>query len=154
MKKLLIVSMCFLLALTVFVGCGNDTETITEGDTEVTYSEDMKESVEIPEEYPGDLVPVYKDSFISAASKRDDGSFVLMGFTNDSLEKVAEYYKEELGDFQTMQMQDNSEGYVTMGVIEGKTYTITLGQVTEEDEVDYETMFNIVLVEGGMELDQ
>jgi hypothetical protein len=150
MKKILIAALCFLLALTVFVGCGNDNETVTEGDTEVTYSEEMKDSVEVPEGYPGDLVPIYDDSFISTAAKRDDGSFMVMGFTNDSMEQVVNYYEEILKENETMKMQDASDSYVTMGTIEGITYTITLGKVTEEDEVDYETMFNIVVIEGEM----
>src|SRR6056297_4233257 len=112
MKKKISLLLIIVLIIGTTVACGGDnTETIEseDGETEVTYTEDMKDSVDIPDEYPEDILPVYEGSFISAASKNNNGEYVIIAFSKDDSSKVKDYYEDILKDTDVI-MEQTSEG--------------------------------------------
>ena len=152
----------FLLIIILIIGttvaCGGDnTETIEseDGETEVTYTEDMKDSVDIPDEYPEDILPVYQGSFISAASKNNNGEYVIIAFSNDDSSEVKAYYEDILENTNVI-MEQNAEGqYMKMGTKEGITYTVTIAPFDENE--DYKTNINLVVMpemDTGLETEE
>ncbi len=148
MKKLCFILMIFFSIVLFFSGCGTDTETIKDGDTEIEYTKNLKDSVAIPEDYPNDVIPVYKDSFIASAAKNKDGSYCIMSFTNDDFKKVANFYKEILKDAEVLSSQDNEEEFLSIGSINNSSYTVTV--TPADQDIGYKTMASIILLPGEM----
>lgn len=158
MNKKISLLLIVVLIIGTLAACGGDkTETIEseDGETEVTYTEDMKDSVDIPDEYPEDILPVYKGSFISAASKNSNGEYVIIAFSKDDSSEVKNYYEDILKDTDVI-MEQTSEGqYMKMGTKEGITYTVTIATFDEIE--DYETNINLVVmpeVDTGLEMEE
>lgn len=104
---------------------------------------------ELPEGFPG-IVPVYPDMEINAswkATEEDKNSFSISGVTEDSVEDVIAWYKDNLGGW-------NIEGEYTMSADEGTTSTLnvsgdgyTLDVMVVDSEDDQTAIFMSVLEE-------
>lgn len=120
------------------------TEITTTQGTEMVISNDLNESVDIPDDYPKNVLPVYKDSYIIAASKNADGSFYIMSYTNDEFEDIIKFYKEELKSATVLMEQSSaSDGYINMGDLDGYTYTVSITMDIEETK--YENVVSLIV---------
>ena len=165
MKRLLVIVFMFLLIFTLLVGCGGgeataenpdvevdagkDEATLTTDETEVTYTTDMEKSLDIPDGYPSDVLPVYKDLMITAAANNADGSYVIVGFSNDELADIADFYEEFLEEANVMTKSMAEDMYINMGDNNGATYTIT-SEPNDDDELDVASIVSIVVIPGEM----
>ncbi len=164
MKKVVSIILITLLITSFVTGCGNDEKeeengkvdieassdeiTMKDGDNESVVATNLNKSVDLPEGYPEDIVPIYEDSFILAASKNSDESYMVVGLTNDGSDKVAEFYDDILKDAEVIMNYSDVEGYNNMGEYKGYTYTI-LANDENDGELDYKTTINIILVPGS-----
>jgi hypothetical protein len=158
-----------LLCVVLLVGCGgndvndqindvkadgNSLEVTTEDGTEVEISTDMDKAVDLPENYPKDIVPIFKDSKVMAAAENADGSFLIMAVTNADLDELKEFYMEILEDSEMIMEQSDDEMYLKMGNMQGFVYTVTIAE--SFDELDYKHSFTIVMqpeLEGFGDMD-
>lgn len=123
----------------------NQIEITTEAGDELVISKDIDESVELPKEYPKDIFPIYRDSYIAAASKSEDGSFLIIGYTNDDMKDVKEFYMEILKDAKIIIENSTSESYMNMGEMEGMSYTLSIA--ASLDDLDYKLNFNLMIMQ-------
>lgn len=161
MKKLGII----LLILVLLVGCSNNennnakndnnnqiadvdvskdkVEITTEDGSTLDISTDLDESVPIPGNYPKDIFPVYTDAQIAAASENADGSFLLMGMTNDSMEEIVEFYKAALEGAVTTMVSSIEDTYLNMGTLNGYIYTVSI--TTSMEDLGYKHSFSLIV---------
>jgi len=171
MKKVISIILLILLISILVVGCGNDKEENIEANTELdvktnsnemtmknsemetVVTTDMKKSVDLPEGYPENIIPIYDDLFLVAATKKSDGSFSVVGLTKDELKKVVEFYQDVFKDANVMTDNFDGSDYIGMGDLKDFTYTIIATEETS-DESGYKTSISIVLMPGslGMEM--
>jgi len=156
MNKMVIIFFCFLL-----IGCGGNnenlenagiakvdvdkdqTEITTDDDTKVTVTNDLEESIDIPDSFPKHIIPIFKDAHIIGASENADGSIVIVGMIKDEMKDFVDFYKDVL-DGAEVTLEQNAEGvYLTMGNFEGLTYTIS---IAEEIEEDFKCTFSIIVM--------
>ena len=157
MKKMLIIFFCFLL-----IGCGGNnenlenagiakvdvdkdqTEITTDDDTKMTVTNDLDESIDIPDSFPEHIIPIFKDAHIIGASENADGSIVIVGMIKDEMKDFVDFYKDVLEGAEVT-LEQNAEGvYLTMGNFEGLTYTIS---IAEEMEEDFKCAFSIIVMD-------
>ena len=155
MKRVLFGMLIIVLIVASITGCGgkddgvdvdvnNDEATIKNDNSEVTYSTDLDHSIDIPDGYPHEVIPIYKDLMVTVAAKHDDGSYVVIGFSEDKLEEVVNFYEKYLADAEVMMKSNDSENYISIGNYKGAAYTVSAGPALD-DELDFETMLNIVV---------
>ncbi|MDM8533515.1 hypothetical protein QUF55_02320 [Clostridiaceae bacterium HSG29] len=168
MKKIISIMLMILLIASFVTGCGNDKKeeesgkvdietsgnemTIKDEDNEMVVSTNLKKSVDLPEGYPDDIVPIYNDLFLMAASKNSDESYMVVGLTNDDYSKVAKFYDNALEDAEVIMNFSDENGYNNMGEYKGYTYTI-LANDEQSDDLDYKTTVNIILVPGSTKME-
>ena len=156
MKRLVIVLMVLVL-----VGCGNQAENngidnvdvsknkieiTTDEGQEITVSNDMGESVDLPDAYPKDIIPIYKDAHIVAAAVNPDNSLMVMGLCNGEMKEVVDFYKEVLKDAEVIMEQNAADIYLNMGTFKGIGYTVTVSN-SEMEDYDYKNSFSIIIME-------
>jgi hypothetical protein len=107
----------------------------------------MKKSVDVPKEYPENIIPIYQDLFLIMASKNSDGSFSISGLTNDSVEDVSKFYNYILKDANIMLNIVDEGEYTNMGDFKEYVYTI-MAEKSNDEALDYKTTVTIVLVPG------
>ncbi len=157
MKKWLIIVYCLLL-----IGCGSkneelenagitkvdvdkdQTEITTDDGTEMTVTNDIEESIDIPDSFPEHIIPIFKDSHIIGASENADGSIIIVGMIKDEMKDFVDFYKEALEGAEVTLEQNAESTYMTMGNLGGITYTIT---IAEEMEEDFKYAFSIIVME-------
>jgi hypothetical protein len=128
----------------VDVNESDDQVTIETDSSEVTVSTDASKSVAIPDGYPEDAIPIYDDLFLSAASKSDDGSYVIIGMTNDSIPDIADFYEKIFANADVMMLNSSEDQYMNMGDLNGITYTISANPGLEE--LGYKNSLNIIVL--------
>lgn len=128
----------------------SDEMKITGEGSETTVTKDLDKSVELPEGYPEDIIPLYDDLFLITAMKRDDGSYAVSGGSKDSIQVVGEFYDEILEDAKVMMKDFTNDSYSNIGELRGHTYTINISE-PEGDLVDrFESYLMIILVPGDL----
>jgi hypothetical protein len=143
----IILLVCAVFFLFGSAGCGKSTETVKQGELTTKYSTEVKKGVELPEDYPKDKFPVYKDAFVMSVQDMDN-SYVLVCFSMDSIQEVGAFYKELFKDEQIISQTAQTDEYTVMGVKDGYTYTVCVTKNSEQDEElkDYPTSLAISLV--------
>ena len=99
-------------------------------------------SVDLPTEYPADLMPIYPDSYIESVVAVDQ-SFTIIGHTQDETDKVIAFYKDAVGKGKINAESSVEQTYTVMGTRDAYTFQLTIAP--EEDRDDYETMFAIMV---------
>ena len=168
MMKFIII---ILVVLLVLVGCGKNavletqekvlesqegvedvevdddqTEITTTDGTKVTVSNDIEKSIDLPSSYPKDVIPVFKDAHIVAASENDDGSFMIMGATDEEFDQIVEFYKKALEGSDVTMQQNSDETYLNMGNLDGLGYTVTVSKSMDES-FGYKNSFTLIVME-------
>lgn len=165
MKKIVMIMLVFSLIL---VGCsggakqdneevdvdvksGGDEIVMESDEAEVTVTTDMNKSVDLPDGYPEDILPIYDDLFVSAAVKHEDGSFMVVGMSEDKMEDIVEFYEDIVKDGTVMMKNIAEDNYTNMGELDGVTYSVIIAPL-EDGDLDYKTMVNLVITPSdGME---
>ncbi len=119
----------------------------TEDGQEIEVAADMEKGIDLPEEYPKDLLPLYSDEFIAVAMKQPDGSFSVVAMTEDSVGEVKEFYKKLLEDADVITTQQEEDFYMNMGTINGSTYTVMIEEEEDEDN-DYHSRYTLMIIPG------
>ena len=128
---------------------GSGEQTLKTDSYTVRYSENTKKSVSLPEGYPKNQFPIYKDSFI--ATVQDDGTgFIVTCFSKDTVDKVTAYYKEVLQNARMISVTDDDKGYVSFGVKDGYTYTVTIVASSEIEGHSTSYIITLLPAEEGM----
>ncbi len=89
-------------------------------------------SAKLPDTYPADVFPLYKDSFIVSALELS-GGFTITAFSKDDYTEVAAFYKELLKDAEVTAETDSERGFTSFGKIGEYTYNFDTG-VSDEME--------------------
>jgi hypothetical protein len=148
MKKFIII----LAVLVILTSCGKsgdkpaDSTTIkTDEGHEITVSQDEDGSLPLPEDFPEDIIPVYKDANIIVSSNDADGSAQIIAMSEKPMEDIVNFYKEALSDGENTSETMTPESYMIMGNKDGIDYMITVAKADDEDlESDkYKSMFTV-----------
>ncbi len=109
----------------------------------------LEESLEVPEDYPEDILPLYSKEMILTVMTNPDESMSLVCLTKDPAQKVIDYYNKVLEDA-TVMMDEKDEDYLmSMGQLKGgATYTVLIDVVDEEDYKGFETTFVVTTMPG------
>ncbi len=95
------------------------------------YQVGLEGNVEIPDDYPEDVVPVYPDSLVTVAGYEDD-SFMIVASTDDDFEDIFNYYKDHI-DFSETELLQNMEGFVLLsGTAGGYHANVTVTENVSE----------------------
>lgn len=152
MKKSLIPLLSVVLILCMLqVGCGGGSKNIKTETGNIQYSENVKKSVPIPDEYPKNQFPIYKekDSFISVL-QQEGKSFIVICFAKDNFNDVIKFYEDALKNGQVISTSRDKAGFVTMGMLGGYTYTVAVEESKEMEGYPTTFVINILPAAGGM----
>lgn len=100
-------------------------------------------SAELPNGYPSELFPIYKDSYIVSAVELD-GSYTIAAFSKDDFQDVAAYYKDILKNATVTYETELNTGFTSFGTIDNFTYNFDTGESSEID--GYVTSIAIMLM--------
>jgi len=128
----------------------SDEMKITGEDSETTVTKDLDKSVNLPEGYPEDILPIYDDLFLITAMKRDDGSYAISGGSKNSIQVVREFYEGVLEDAEVMMKDITDDSYSNIGEFKGHTYTITISPSEGEMADRFESFVMIIIVPGDI----
>ena len=149
MIKNALVFIVLIIFMSTLAGCVNsrDTDTNQSGVTEIEHPTDSKTSVEIPSYYPEDLFPIYENAYIESIEKNENGNPVAICYSNDSVDKVVNYYKDLIlnSDAEIFSAKDNPDDFLVGGKLGNYKYTIAVTKAKIES--GYKTYFNIGLVQ-------
>ncbi len=165
MKKVLAVILVLVVMFSfLIIGCGkknNETQGETSDDvkvsdvstnlneTEIELSDGSSisygENVSIPEDYPKDEFPIYKNAKIISAMKQN-GGFALVFMSKDEVSKIVDYYKKALDDAKILSEVQDGTAFVKMGEIEGYSFML---MIDEDDTDGFKSVVTISLTEGS-----
>lgn len=150
MKKRVATFLLIMLFVFLPTGCGGKKSVEKDG-VNLSYSTSAKKSVSLPDIYPKDKFPIYKDSFVSAVQV-DGKNLVVACFSKDKVEKVTEFYQDLVKNAQVITNSQTEDAYMSMGVKDGFTYSIMVEKNEGSELKDYITLFAITLMpaEPGM----
>ena len=131
----------------VEVSTKGDVTTIETEQGTVDIATDSSESVEIPDGYPQDILPVYDDDHVVVAMDNGEAGYSISAYTKDDFEQVVSFYEDVLEEASVLMQQKDVDFYTSMGELEGYTYTI---MIESSDEDDYAYLLTIMAVPGGM----
>lgn len=153
MKKILMM----VLILLLLVGCGSNnvnnalenandiqsvdvggdtTEIKTESGVEVTVATDEDKSIDIPEDYPKDKLPVYKGARVTATQTNPDGTILLIALSDAKMDEIVEFYEGVLEGAEVLMKQNADGSYLNMGELDGMTYSVAVGEDTVEGNLE------------------
>ena len=140
MIKNTLVFIVLVIFISTLAGCGN-----SDNDNK-NQVEDTKTSVEIPSYYPEDLFPIYENAYIESVEKNANRNLVAIGYSNDSVEKVADFYKDLVrnANAKIHSTRDVPNDFIEIGKLGDYTFTIVV--TNAKDESGYKTYFNIGLI--------
>jgi hypothetical protein len=150
MKKFIII----LVLLVFLTSCGKaedkpaDSTTIkTDEGHEITVLQDEEGSLPLPEDFPEDIIPVYKDPNIIVSSNDADGSSQIIAMSEEPMEDIVNFYKEVLSDGENTNETLTPETYMLMGIKDGINYMVSVAEADDEDlESDkYKSMFTVIV---------
>ena len=128
---LLVVIVCFAL-----VACsgnnGDEEDQLDDFDLDIAVGDGIGNSVTIPDDYPSDILPIYKGSYVFSVVEYEE-SFTITAFTKDDYDTVIEFYKDLLENAETAFEVNTAEGYTRSGTIDNFTYNLS---VILSDEFD------------------
>jgi len=99
---------------------------------EINIGDGKSVSARLPDNYPSDVLPLYKESFIVSAIELS-GGFTITAFSKDDYTEIAAFYKEHLNDAEVTAETDSERGFTSFGEIGGYTYSFDVG-VSDEME--------------------
>ncbi len=160
MKNRILSVLVIIACLAAFTGCGGNKNsgvkkeggvtTYKADKTEIKYSDDTKKSVPLPDNYPAELFPVYKNSFV-AAVQSDENGVIVNAFSKDDVGTVAAFYKKVLKDAQVISSHEDSKGFASLGVMGGYTYNLAVVESNEMEGYRTHTVIMLMPAEEGME---
>lgn len=125
----------------------NTTEIKTDTGAEITTTNDMTKSIDVPEEFPQDILPIIKGAIVIASQTNPDGTISLIMVSEDPYEDVLEYYEKVLEDAETLMVTKDAESFMSMGELEGITYNVAISKDVDDE---YET--SILLLGSPVDL--
>lgn len=147
--------LCIVLCVILLVSCGSDnaaenilesqeginnvevtkdtTEIKTESGVEVTTTNDMAKSVEVPKDFPQDILPIYKDAIVVATQSNPDGTITLVIVSDADYDDVLEFYEKVLENAQVLMSSKEADGFLSMGELDGITYNVSINKEPDED---------------------
>lgn len=126
-----------------------DKDSITvevEGGGEIEVVKEGEKSLELPQDYPNAILPLYSDEFIASVQKNPDGSYAIVGMTKDSVEEVKAFYQTQLADTSVVMTQQDEDFFMMMGDRDGSTYTVMV-EMDEDEESGFQTLYILSVAE-------
>lgn len=150
MKRFMII----FLVLVFLTACGTKDKEVdstiieTEDGQEITVSKDMEGSLPVPEDFPKDIIPVYKGAQIIVSSSDADSSYHIMAFSKDAMEEIITFYKNVFDDSKDKGKTQTPDTYTMTGSIDGYTYIVSVSSADDEDleYEDYESMLTLIVM--------
>jgi|GEM_PF-6381718 len=147
----------FILCLAIFIfislsACGEKDTTKaskTDNNDKIDYkvSDSTRKSIDVPVDYPSDILPVYKNGVVFAVSKQQKG-YSLVILSNDDVNTIEDYYKSLIKNANIISDVEEEDLYETMGSRDGYTFYIT---VTNNDITDdFKTALTLIVFPGEM----
>lgn len=129
--------MVLLIISIAITGCGgNDKNTVkTDGSTatkdtamqEKESPENGKTGMDLPEDFPKDIIPVLDDARIDHIIRNDVNKAININYNTDkSKEEAIEFYKEVMKDGKSTQEMDSDDSYIIFGVKGNYAVSITI----------------------------
>ncbi len=106
--------------------------------------EEEGESAKLPDAYPSDIFPVYKDSLIVSAISLEGSSFTIMAYSKADYNEVAAFYKELLKEATVTAETDWDKAFSSWGMID--KYTYNFDTAVSDDIEGYQTSIAILLM--------
>lgn len=156
-NKIIFLIVFVVLTSVIFYGCSGESDNkndininkdetkITNEGGNVTISNSLNNSVEVPEDFPTDLIPIYENGTVFGVSEQQDG-YAIAILTNDNVKEVAEYYNSAVKDANILMCNEGEDYYEITGSLGDYTFSITASENTESD--DFKTSIGLVAFPG------
>lgn len=92
----------------------------------ISVGDNVGKSAVLPEGYPSDSFPIYKDSYIVSAVELE-GSYTITAYSKDAYKDIAAFYKEVLKSATVTMETDSDTGFTSFGTINNYTYNFDTG---------------------------
>jgi len=118
-----------------------------EGGGQIEVVKEGGRRLELPTDYPTSILPLYSDEFIASVQKNPDGTYAIVGMTNDSVEEVKVFYQTQLVETSVVTTQQDEGFFMMMGDKDGSTYTVMV-EVDDDEESGFQTLYILSVAEG------
>ncbi len=124
-----------------------------EDEQENKDSKDKLSGTSMPEDYPEDILPVYKGAKTVMSTVTIDGSSQVNAVSEDSMEEVIDFYRRTLEDGEDLVESQGQDTYFMTGILKGYDLIVSVSAIDEDDYLyeGYESLIALVATPGAGE---
>lgn len=92
------------------------------------------ENLDLPEGYPKDLVPIFKEDSILSSTKADSGEYAIIYRSKASVKDCLEYYKDFAKDAENKMESQDEDGGMIIATIKDREIAIIISNDSDDEK--------------------
>ena len=120
--------------------CSQEADPVDE--VEPDDNEEVLVSLELPADYPSNVLPIYPGGFVEVAMSVNK-SYTIVAYYEEDPSVLIEYYKDLIKDASDLMVTETASTYTALGGLDDHTFTLEIGTSTSYE--DYPTSLSLTL---------
>ena len=120
--------------------CSQEADPVDE--VEPDDNEEVLVSLELPADYPSNVLPIYPGGFVEVAMSVNK-SYTIVAYYEEDPSVLIEYYKDLLKDVSDLMVTETASTYTAFGGLDDHTFALDIGTSTSYE--DYPTSLSLTL---------
>ena len=120
--------------------CSQEADPVDE--VEPDDNEEVLVSLELPADYPTEVLPIYPGGFVEVAMSVNK-SYTIVAYYEEDPSVLIAYYKDLIKDASDLMVTETASTYTAFGGLDDHTFTLDIGTSTSYE--DYPTSLSLTL---------
>ena len=120
--------------------CSQEADPVDE--VEPDDNEEVLVSLELPADYPSNVLPIYPGGFVEVAMSVNK-SYTIVAYYEEDPSVLIEYYKDLIKDASDLMVTETARTYTAFGGLDDHTFALDIGTSTSYE--DYPTSLSLTL---------
>ncbi len=120
--------------------CAKEADPVDEVEPE--DDEEVLVSLELPSDYPSEVLPIYPGGFVEVALSMNK-SYTIVAYYNEEPSILIAYYKDLIKEGSDLMVSETAGTYTAFGELKDHTFTLDIGTSTSYDA--YPTSLSLTL---------
>jgi hypothetical protein len=120
--------------------CAKEADPVDE--VEPNDDEEVLVSLELPSDYPSEVLPIYPNGFVEVAMSLNK-SYTIVVYYKEAPSVLIEYYKDLVKDAEDLMVTETAGTYTAFGELDDHTFALDIG--TSTSYKDYPTSLSLTL---------
>ena len=120
--------------------CSQEADPVDE--VEPDDNEEVLVSLELPADYPAEVLPIYPGGFVEVAMSVNK-SYTIVAYYEEDPSVLIEYYKDLIKDASDLMVTETASTYTAFGGLDDHTFALDIGTSTSYE--DYPTSLSLTL---------